>query len=1098
MARITISIGFALLMVFGLVIWLSPNPILAAEVPKQTPDAVLNSEGDEWVEVDYQQTAPAPPAPELVSQNESDQLPLELQAAVLPGPEAALGLALDEARQEGPEAVLAFVANQPNPSLPLLVAAAWDAQNEINVGLPPAPGDPNAPNWVAVNNGPCAYSSIQAAINAVPSGTTLLAASGIYIESFDVSGSKVLTIIGGYDATCSNPIAGAITEIQASAAGSVVDVTSSSKLTLRNLDLSGGTSFGAGVDVLGSSKVTLDNTDVHNNTGSSGGGFYIGSGSIITYTNDADIYNNTASAGGGAIVYGNLYGFQTVSDIYQNSSTTDGGGIYVSGGTVVLDNADVVANTATEDGGGIYIVNGTLRLSNSVFVGETSPCCQSAVNGGGIYASGSQIYLSGSETTVMNNTATGNGGGLYLVNGTILNVNGCRVGHTATTLGGNDAVLGAGMYVDGGQVTINGKINNNIATNSGGGIYATNSSLTMTLTTVGGIGTNEHNQIGATGLNGAGMYLINNTIARLDQTNIISNTMSNINTGYGGGIYIRDGSVLTMTNSTVDKHKVPSLADGRGAGMYIYNATVTMSNTVVADNIAANFAGGVRMFGTSVLNILGGSQFNNNQALNGNGGAIAATNTPDLNIEDSKFQTNHASGSGGAVYLDAGTISFDGAWSVVENLAGQNGGALSIMGSGDASFHATKGPGASLISNNHANGHGGAIYHGNTSNLELYATSGYRLAIQGNTADLDGGAANASAGGLFDIYGDVNLSNNSADGNGGAIYLSGGSKVWLDDYFSTLPTVFSNSATNGGAIYALNSTRVECDGVQFGDDGVGNSATAGSGGAVYINTSTFSADNCVFKSNQAVGGNGGAVAAVDSTVNLIATYNPPVTQQVALVERGTPNAPQSTACDPFKRDCSRMFLNTASGDGGALYSSNSNVTVEETIFDQNTANRGGAIFQEGASAVGEIANVLAVKNTSIQAFGAGIRAANGTITIRHATLAHNIGGAGFSPGSVVANVYNTIIWGNTVAAFGNLTITECNIDQGGTAGPAYDPLFLSPIGGAFRPGFRSPAIDACATGLAIDLMGTSRPIGTLYDIGAYEGSRPLFLPMIQR
>ena len=88
MARITFSIGLALLMVFGLVIWLSPNPILAAEVPKQTPDKVLNSEGDEWLEANPQQSAPIPPAPELASQNEIELHPLVVPEAVVPGPEA--------------------------------------------------------------------------------------------------------------------------------------------------------------------------------------------------------------------------------------------------------------------------------------------------------------------------------------------------------------------------------------------------------------------------------------------------------------------------------------------------------------------------------------------------------------------------------------------------------------------------------------------------------------------------------------------------------------------------------------------------------------------------------------------------------------------------------------------------------------------------------------------------------------------------------------------------------------------------------------------------------------------------------------------------
>jgi predicted outer membrane repeat protein len=530
--------------------------------------------------------------------------------------------------------------------------------------------------------------------------------------------------------------------------------------------------------------------------------------------------------------------------------------------------------------------------------------------------------------------------------------------------------------------------------------------------------------------------------------------------------------------------------------MYIYDATVILTDTVVANNTAANFAGGARVFGTGILNIQDGSLFSNNRALGGSGGAIAATNSSDTNVEDSTFQNNHASGSGGAIYLDAGTLSFDGAWALIENSANSDGGALAVVGSGDARFSATKGPGASSLSNNHAGGHGGAVYIGNTSNLEMYATSGYMLAIQSNTAGLDGGAAYAGGGGFFDIYGNVSANHNSAVGNGGAFYLGGGSRLWMDDYFSTLPSVYANSAVNGGAVYALNSPDVECDGVQFGASGDGNIASTGSGGALYLNTSTFSADNCVFQGNQALTGNGGAIAAVNSTVTMGASYPLPAAQQTVFMERVVPNAPLATACNPSERDCSRMFLNTASGDGGALYSNNSNVTVRQTIFDQNTANRGGAIYQLGASAVSEFANVLATSNTSIQSLGAGIRLAGGAMTIRHATLAHNTGGAGFSPGSANSYVYNTIIWGNTVAAFGALTAADCNIDQGGTAGPANNPRFIDPAGGVFWPRPGSPAIDACTTGLANDLISSARPIGPRFDMGAYEVLPAITLPII--
>ncbi len=193
MTRITFSIGLALLIVFGLVISLTPNPIMAADVLPQTPGAVLNSEGDEWVEVDPLQKEPTPPAPELTTQNESEQLPLVIPAAVLPGPEVALWeWRWTRLVKQGPEAVLAFVASQPDPNLPLLVAAAGDAQNELIAPQAPVSGGKITANWVAVNSGPCVYSSIQAAIDAAPSGASLLAASGTYIESFDVSGGKVL------------------------------------------------------------------------------------------------------------------------------------------------------------------------------------------------------------------------------------------------------------------------------------------------------------------------------------------------------------------------------------------------------------------------------------------------------------------------------------------------------------------------------------------------------------------------------------------------------------------------------------------------------------------------------------------------------------------------------------------------------------------------------------------------------------------------------------------------------------------------------------------------------------------------------------------
>jgi hypothetical protein len=1080
----------------------SPLPISGSLVYR------LNTEGDEWILMDPNQAEVRPPAPLTSYQGEVIDDQSEPVLADRPPAEVDLELGLGKARESGPQAVLAFVAEQSNPDLPLLQSAAADAQRELGATGNPQPGVIMAPR-VSINSSPCAYETIQAAINAAVNGNTIRVAAGSYTEAIDIV-AKTITIEGGYDSTCSTLNPSAITELDATGiGGSVVDVTSGTVLTLNNLQLTGGNDFGGGVDLLGASRVTLNNTDIFGNNGTSGAGVYIGVSSVVTYTSDTDIYNNIASSdGGGAIVYGSLYGFDTNSDIYSNSAV-NGGGIAVLNGIVRLNNTDVVANIASNFGGGIYASNSSVTLSNSVFVGETAPCCQSAAAGGGIYASGGQVSLEGAATSVLNNTASGDGGGIYLINNASLNVSGGSLGYDTTTNAGNDAVLGAGMFVVGSKVDFSGRIVNNIATNSGAGVYATNSTLTVNHATIGGRNANQHNHIGATGYNGAGLYLINNTRASLDDTNIISNTLSNPATGYGGGIYVREGSTITLTNSTIQEHMLPSATDGRGAGLYIYDATVTMSNTQVISNTTNNLGAGARLFGTSTLNILDGSAFINNKSLGGVGGAVAATNTPTIRVKDGIIKSNTARDDGGAFYLDAGTLDFEGWWDVRFNLAGGNGGAVAVAGTGDVDFRATAGPSVSLLAVNHANGNGGALYIGNTDTVTLYATSGYPILLNTNSAINDGGAVYSTSGAFFDVYGMVQATSNTAGGNGGVFYLDGGSRLWLDDYFDQPVQIWVNSADNGGAIYALNSPRIECDGVEFGGSNNGNKATAGSGGAVYLSGSTLIASNCLFRNNQAQAGNGGAIAAYNSSARIEAQY-PTLTTSWREPDFRTygnagSQAVNATACDPLTRQCSTLYLNTAAGSasngyGGAIYSNSSDLIVDRTFLHRNTAQRGGAIYQEGTLATGVISTTLVYSNTSLQSFGAGIRMAGGEMRIHDSTLANNMGGAGYSPSPALSYLYNTIIWGNSVAAYGALTEAVCNIDQGGTAGPALDPLFIAPGAGEnYQLSLLSPAIDACSSGLHVDLHNIKRPQGGNYDMGAYEVMiRKVYLPITRR
>ncbi len=1097
---------------------IAPSAIASTGTPPPPAEVLLSSEDGTPVEGAQLSTAIAtPPAPNAaLGPQEGGPLGAEPVSGLPPGlaeqraERDRLAAALrdfDAARNAGPEAVLAFDATASPEARAVIQAAVTEAQAALTAAPASDGGGQGADPLIAGIDGACAYTTVQAAIDAASNGATVRVVGQVITESINLSG-QVITITGGYDATCTNPT-GTRTTLQANGPGSVVDVSSGSRVTLTNLIIQGGTSFGAGMDLLGNSHVTLNNTQVSHNAGVSGGGFYIGGGSAVTLTNGSLVYSNTASAGGGAIVYGRLDALDTASDLSTNASTNDGGNLHVSGGTVYLNNADVVAGTAADRGGGIYASGGAvITLTNSVFVGESAPCCQGAVDGGGIYADASRVYLLGSTTSVLRNTATNNGGGVYLANGSYLYSNGANIGNAVLAGNDNVAVLGGGLYVVSSTVEFSGRIFNNTATNSGGGLYATASVITLTNATVGGTGVNDPNAIGAAGLNGAGMYLINNTHATLNNTVVTSNTLSNPATGYGGGIYIRAGSVLTATNSRIEQHLAPSGFDGRGAGLYIYDATVTLSNTLVMSNTVQNLGGAARMFGTSTLNVLAGSVFRNNHALGGVGGALAATNIPDVNVSGAIFQDNTASSHGGAIYVDGGTLDFTGAWAMRANLAGGSGGAIHVAGTADADLHVTGGAGPGEFAGNLAAGHGGALYVGNADSVQLYATAGLPLRVYTNTAVSDGGALYAAAGAFFDIYGQIETNGNGAGGNGGFAYLSGsGTRMWLDDYFSTRPQVLGNQADNGGAIFLANSASLECDGVDFGRPGSGNTATAGSGGAIYLSGSSLVGDNCRFGHNQALAGNGGAIAAYTSSVWLDVDFVTPVLGLGGTGEEAERiDAPAATGCNPATQQCSRLDSNRAysstagNGNGGAIFVSGSALTINSTYLHRNTAVRGGAVYQEGGSARTWISNTLIYSNTSLVSFGAGIRNAGGAMTITHGTLANNIGGAGYSPGGGQSYLYNSIIWGNTEAAFGALTVAVCNIDQGGTAGPATDPQFSVPGAGEnyrLRPG--SPARNACATGLPTDLDNHPRPEGALFDMGAYEYFvYLLFLPAIQR
>ncbi|MBN1904552.1 MAG: hypothetical protein JW927_05590 [Deltaproteobacteria bacterium] len=752
----------------------------------------------------------------------------------------------------------------------------------------------------------------------------------------------------------------------------------------------------------------------------------------------------------------------TISGDYCSDCITTGCGVAVANGGGSNYVFQITGNTVTlqrfqitggqnANGGGIRVLSGANVTLNNTNIFENS-----GNNGGGAYIS-PDAQLTLNQSSIYNNTATATGGGVR-VWGTL------TANDTQSDIYGNTAPHGGGLSVPGGTVNLTGAdLYGNQASDAvgkGGAIHIYDGGV---LTLTGTVWIYNRNRA----YDGAGIYAENSTITGNGSNMVFQgNTASN----NGGAIYLGDGNAFTLNNIQIGGAANQAI---NGGGIYVNGSSTVLDLTAIT--ITGNNA-------TSY------------------GGAIYVV-SGDINLlDDNIIDTNQAGIDGGGIYQTGGTVDFKGSWSIENNSASGNGGALVITGTGNASLRA-EGE-TNYLTNNYASGHGGAVYLNNNSSLELYATEGYDLNVFDNHAGGNGGAFYADNGGFFDGYGQLFIDGNNANGNGGAYYLSNGSRVWFDDYQNTLPKVLSNWAQNGGAVYATDSPKVDCDGAEFGDASLGNYATNGSGGAIFLNNSTLDADNCKFYNNKATL-NGGAIAASGaSSVKIYATLSSYFSETIIAASLHKSNAyilsfnppviPMSTAVNPHIGESSSLHNNIAdsdnnnSGYGGATYTNDSTLELKQTYLHHNSAYQGGAIYQTGVSASADVSNCLIHHNTVGVALGAGIRRSNGAFTITHTIIADNEGGSGFS--GTATSATNNIAWGNSLAGFSTAPASySCNIDDGGVAGINSDPLFISPgDGGNYHLQEGSPAINACDTGALTDLKNRPRPNGTKYDMGAYE------------
>ncbi len=175
-------------------------------------------------------------------------------------------------------------------------------------------------------------------------------------------------------------------------------------------------------------------------------------------------------------------------------------------------------------------------------------------------------------------------------------------------------------------LNFSGRIYNNKATTSGGGIYATASTLNLSNANIGGIETNQPNWLtGTVGYFGPGIYMADGSNATLDAVTVSSNQWPAVLSTYGGGLYLLNSSAVLQNGSRVEKHVATSTSDARGGGIYLNGSTLTLDNSVVTEN-TSQVGGGIRVFNNSILNIQNGSSIDHNHALEQGGGIAVGVN----------------------------------------------------------------------------------------------------------------------------------------------------------------------------------------------------------------------------------------------------------------------------------------------------------------------------------------------------------------------------------------------------------------------------------------------------------------------------------------
>ena len=608
----------------------------------------------------------------------------------------------------------------------------------------------------------------------------------------------------------------------------------------------------------------------------------------------------------------------------------------VSGGTLTLTdcqgNKGKVTHFSDGTGCGVEVNGGKFNLYGGSISGNT------AAKGGGVYVTGTNSKFNMYGGSITGNTAagsTGNGGGVYVYEGTFTMSGGTISGNRTDSTDG-----GVGVYNKATFTMNGGTISGNEAKVQGGGVGVYSlGTFTMSGGTIGG--TNDGKA---------------NTAAK------------------GGGVYVSNGGTFTMSGGEISRNTTTT---GNGGGVYMDGITFAVSGTaVIKDNKKGTANNNVYLPGNKPI-IIGGALADGasigvtTKSEPAAGGAVIATGNSLSDKDAEKFQSDlggyavSAKSDGtGLVLVKAhkhflcGRDECNGnghpchaatftAWTDSKKLPETKG---EYYLDTDVTLSSTWTPasGTVLCLNGHsitANGSITAIYVNNAFTLCDCKGGKDAYGQITHTAGMTGSGVNVLSGGVFHMYGG-SISGNTAD-NGGGVYMGGGQFTMYGG------SITKNTATkNGGGVYVNSGCKFDMNGNASVS---GNTTTTGNGGGVYVGGGTFTMNySASVKDNTASGnkmdqGNGGGVYVYSGTFTM-----------------------NDTASVSGNKATNNETTNTTYGGGVCVKSTNSTFTMnDKASITGNTATNGGGVYvntgsqfnmNRTASVTGNIGNGVCVSD----------------------------------------------------------------------------------------------------------------------------------------